>query len=252
MKRTKRLSQGFTIVELMIALAVFSIILVIVLAAVMQISRMFYKGVTTSQTQSTTRTLIDILASSVQTSVEEPLLYQKDNPQTVINDSLSSTLSLTGAPQLFCIGNNRYLVQLNKQVSTRGGINQQKSAFLTDRVSSPISDECSPSKYSVAQLEDRLKGDSTVLMSDAKDLLGQNMRIVELSVSKVPLGGTASSIWSIGAKIVYGDQDLLGLFDGSTLDPAVVNSQIVCKGSEVGAEFCSVSKLETTVERRVR
>lgn len=83
----KRTAAGFTIVELMIALAVFSVLLILVLAAITQMTRMYYKGVITARTQQSTRELIDRVAQQVQFSSDQPVV-DAANKQVCIDGQL--------------------------------------------------------------------------------------------------------------------------------------------------------------------
>lgn len=66
MSQTKQ--SGFTIVELMIATAVFSVILLVVTSGIMSFSRSYMKGVYKTRTQETTRTAMADISQSLQFS----------------------------------------------------------------------------------------------------------------------------------------------------------------------------------------
>jgi prepilin-type N-terminal cleavage/methylation domain len=97
---TKR-EQGFTILELMIATMVFSVVLLLVTAGILQVSRVYYKGLTESTTQSTARNIIDTLAQAIQFSGAEVTETHNVNP---------------GKDDSFCIGNKQYSYRLGSQV----------------------------------------------------------------------------------------------------------------------------------------
>ena len=65
MKIVNNRSRGFTIIELMIATTVFSVILLIATMALIQIGRIYYKGVLSSKTQNVARGIIDEVANSI-------------------------------------------------------------------------------------------------------------------------------------------------------------------------------------------
>ena len=66
---TKKLdAKGFTIVELLIATLVFSTVLLVVTIGIIQITRVYYKGITESSTQNTARTLMDTITQAIQFS----------------------------------------------------------------------------------------------------------------------------------------------------------------------------------------
>ena len=58
--------KGFTIVELMIAITVFSLVLIVILSGVLGFTRAYYKGINSSATQSAARTAMNAMAQAVQ------------------------------------------------------------------------------------------------------------------------------------------------------------------------------------------
>ncbi len=66
MKKTDVHERGFTIVELMIATLVFSVILTVVTMGVISFSNRYYKGVHASTTQNTTRNIMDTITQAIQ------------------------------------------------------------------------------------------------------------------------------------------------------------------------------------------
>ncbi|MEI6480789.1 MAG: prepilin-type N-terminal cleavage/methylation domain-containing protein [Candidatus Saccharibacteria bacterium] len=80
-------------------------------------------------------------------------------------------------------------------------------------------------------------GPCTALAS-GKELLGDNMRLTEFSVTQYPANVSVPDYYIIKLNIVYGDTNL-----ADSTDPNV------CKGG-VGSQFCASAHLETTVRRR--
>src|SRR5665647_2275439 len=58
--------KGFTIVELLIATAVFSVVLLLCATAIVQVGRMFYKGTIVNNTQTVSRSVINDISQAVQ------------------------------------------------------------------------------------------------------------------------------------------------------------------------------------------
>jgi prepilin-type N-terminal cleavage/methylation domain-containing protein len=58
--------RGFTIIELMVATLVFSVILTVITLGVMTFTNSYYRGVNDSTTQNTTRTIIDTISQAIQ------------------------------------------------------------------------------------------------------------------------------------------------------------------------------------------
>ena len=65
MKRI-RTQAGFTIIELLISTVIFSLVLLVITAAITQFGRIYYKGVVSSQTQSVTRNIMSSIAQDIQ------------------------------------------------------------------------------------------------------------------------------------------------------------------------------------------
>lgn len=69
----KHSQTGFTIVELLIATIVFSVVLLVCAMGLIQITRTYYKGVTTTKTQEAARAILDEVAAAVMFSGAEPM-----------------------------------------------------------------------------------------------------------------------------------------------------------------------------------
>lgn len=96
--------SGFTIVELMLAMTVFSVMLVAAAAGLIQVGRMYYKSVISTRTQDTTRLVIDEISRSIQFSGEAPRITidGDDNVEAV------------------CIGSDRYTPNIGEQAGVSG------------------------------------------------------------------------------------------------------------------------------------
>jgi prepilin-type N-terminal cleavage/methylation domain-containing protein len=150
-KRVSRIglnAKGFTIVELLVSTVVFAVLLLIISIAVIQFSRVYYKGVTENNTQDTTRSIMDSIAQAIQFS------------GGTISDSPTPTF---GVSQAFCVGNQQYSYVLGKQL-VDGGAHATLVRDLAGCTSS-----------SAPSLTD----------ASGKELLSPNMRLVKLSVKNV-------------------------------------------------------------------
>ncbi len=85
-------SQGFTIIELLIATVVFSVVLLIASTAIIGLSRQFYKGLNKSKTQEVARSISEEIAKNIQ--------YSKVAPMTLPGGPAGTTT--------WCIANTRY------------------------------------------------------------------------------------------------------------------------------------------------
>jgi prepilin-type N-terminal cleavage/methylation domain-containing protein len=100
-RTTAKLSAGFTVIELLIATAVFSLVLLVFLSAFLRISQLFYKGVNLSNTQEAARKIVQNISNDIQ-------FYK--TPPTFGG----------GSPSSICIGSHRYSWELFKQYTPGG------------------------------------------------------------------------------------------------------------------------------------
>ncbi len=171
--RPRRLkSHGFTVVELMIATATFGLVLLVVATAILQLSRVYYKGVTETKVQTTTRTFVDSIAQAIQFS-----------GAPVTNTPAATAGSTTWT---FCVGNQQYAYKLGQQlVDSSPGTNQSTQVLRVRDVPG-----CTSS--------------SPVPATPGRELLAPGMRLSELEVRA--LGGP---YYKVSARVVFGDDDLL-------------------------------------------
>lgn len=154
--------------------------------------------------------------------------------RSVIN-TISSTIQFTaqsrgddgltdvpGVPQATCFGFDRYTYVINSQVDDDTiGIMHDRRTDLAD---------CTP-----IDVDD-----------GGTELLPENTRLLRFDISSIN-----SSTFRVNVKIAYGEGDL---FDPD-LNTAGLNLTQVgdasCRPGIAGSSFCSVSELETTINKRV-
>lgn len=207
----KHSQKGFTVVELMIATAVFALLLTVVLASVTQIGRMYYKGITSARTQEAARTIVERVSQEIQYSGSDGW----NAPQV--------KTSGTGVNAL-CVGNSRFFWVTNR-------VKDANNFGLWTDDSNSGSTACDPS----IALPTAAPG-----AANPRDLLPDGMRIV-----KFTLTNDANGLYTVSLRVVYwtgDDADLdisVGGIPGTT-----------CKGGS-GNTFCSASELTTTVYKRL-
>lgn len=209
-----RKSSGFTVIELLIATAVFSVVLVVVTGGILQISRLYYKGVTSANTQNTARAVTDVIAQAIQ--------FGGGNVVPTTAGAATPT-----SPKVFCIGNQRFTYDLGWQVkdsSPNASKHQALHALVQDSYAGCTSSTTQP--LNVATVSGR-------------ELLSPNMRLSKLTVT--PMGG---NLYRVEVRIVYGDDDLLKA-------PQDGNST-TCVNENAGTQFCAISELSTVVTKRVQ
>jgi Tfp pilus assembly protein PilV len=218
----KRSEQGFTIVEFMIAASVFGVVMVVVAAAVLFISRSYQNSLYASQTQATASNLIDTLAQSVKFS----------------STPITSTSHVSGT-QSYCIGTKQFLYVIGKQVDGPNTATRTRNAVVVRQ-----NNNCA--------LESII---TTQPSGSPQELLGKGMRLAKLTIASSP---SSPSIYTVSARVVYGDDDLLcspsvtnSCESTATMSAAdLARSDVTCRPNN-GSEFCAVSELSSTVYRRL-
>lgn len=165
------MQRGFTIIELLIATLVFSVVTLVITTSVLQFTKQYYRGVVSSTTQSTARGIIDDISRSVQFNSDGIFkLYRGSQVRGI------------------CVGGSkRYNFEPYQQVGgNRHGL---------------VSDTYNGCGTATSPLN--LSGNSNLSTPNARELLGEKMQVAKLSVE--PSG----EMYTINVKIVYGDNDLL-------------------------------------------
>lgn len=111
----KRSQKGFTILELMIATSVFSVVLLLCTFGMMYIGRIYYKGITSSRTQAVARTISEDVVQAVQ--------YGSLSVNTVTMPVVDP-LSVYGRPQEVYVGNRHYMYTLGKVLQAGDSVMQ--------------------------------------------------------------------------------------------------------------------------------
>lgn len=223
---TKR-AAGFTIMELMIATVVFSVVLLLVTAGILQISRVYYKGLTESSTQNTARNIIDTIAQGIQFSGSEVGLTDGTTP---------------GQDYSFCIGNKQYTYRLGSQVMNNPSSSDQSWHAL---VETRISGNGSCSGLAAQSLNQQ-----TV---NGRDLVGQRMRLAKFSIERLA-ADSDDRRYRVTVRVVYGDADLLRSPKNPSfpVEQAAMEPDATCQSVRAGTQFCAVSELSTVVVKRVQ
>lgn len=140
-------SRGFTIIELLIATVSFSLILLIITGAIIQFSRVYYKGVVTSKAQEVARVIAEDMARSAQFSPGSP-----------------SSAGPAGGYSARCFGDKRYNFILDRQL-----MNEVSHVLTVDNELSCTAFNASTGLPPAA--------------SDATEFLGEGMQLLDLTVS---------------------------------------------------------------------
>ena len=209
--RSTKSRQGFTIVELMIATLIFSVLLVMATSAVIFVSRQFHKGVVINRTQEVARTIAEEISRNIQFSEEDPLVQ----------------------PGALCMAGKGYVFKLdNKLVDGTPNPQESNNVFVRykDCMDTSAGSTWPPSTFPNEGFDD-----------PGTELMGKNMRLSKLSITPVSIGG--GSAWNIEVIVAYGDTDLLDVNENGV-------PSAKCR-SGTGSHFCSVSNIKQTVVKRI-
>jgi len=230
MKRIKNLksSDGFTIIELLIATAVLSIVLVMITVIMISIGNLYYKGLNQARIQDNTRAVSDDISQHLKLG---------DNFFQVTNGSAGA----------YCVGSTRYTYVLYRQIDDSPSANQTRHVLWRD--ANPTPGSCPAVLLNLM---------ASTPSAGGTELIGPHSRLTAFSI-------TGTSTYAVKVGEAYGDDDLLcdigypgdctfqgvsahmnQIIAGST-NPT---SDLRCKGS-VGDQFCATSILNTTAVRRL-
>ena len=209
---SKKSSFGFTIVELMIATAVFSVILLMLTFGIIQISRQFTKGVITTDTQTVARNATSSISQA----------FQFDGGQLIdqTRDLTPPYKQTPGKTYWFCIADNMFAFKLGVELGQSSNNNVLVEQQLTGNTCPIVDPFLAP------------------LPGKVTELLSPHMRLSQLNITKITPG-----VYRVAIEVAYGDDDLLS-------NPSDTTGQNTCKG-QTGDQFCATSKLTTIIEQRV-
>ncbi len=234
LKGNKYHNSGFTIIELMIATAVFSVVLLMLVLGVTKISQAYIKGVVYSETQNAAQSIVSDISKNIEFN----------------SGDIGSTIGPTptaGLQFYFCMGERAYFYQLGNEVVGNGVIPGEQQAYH-GLIAEDGDTTCPVPK------PDPSFNSPTTLTSAQQEFLSPNMRLAVLNV--IPVAGL-SNLYEVDVKVVYGSNDLLC---NSSSDPSscsstttmpfgndYIGSGVRCKDG-VGSQFCAVSSLEVYVK----
>lgn len=218
---TRANNKGFTIIELLIATAIFSILLLVLSSALLQIGRIYYKGFTSSLTQETTRSILEDVSQTIQFA-----------PGNITFAPPSGA-----TPGYICIDTRRYTFVLG----------QQRPGTQHVLVADEVSGSCTgPQSF------------AGPLTASSRELLGDKMRLAKFDIAPADI---SNKTYRITIRVAYGDDDLLcsptaptpHCSDNVTMTSSDFNTQrdLECKDIRSGTQFCAISELSTIVERRL-
>lgn len=89
---TRSNQRGFTIIELLIATVIFSVILLVITGAIVQFNKIYYRGVVVNRTNDRARSIVEEIAKDIQ---------------------MSRAGTVSASANTYCVGDRRYTYNLN-------------------------------------------------------------------------------------------------------------------------------------------
>jgi len=217
------LQAGFTIVELLIATLVFSLILLVITYGVLHFTNSYYKGLNTSMTQNAAQSAIDTIVQAVEFS----------ESGTTVSDNTH-----------FCAGTKMFVYDAGKAFAGGTPAAGNRGLYMMDANSS-CTDPGGATGGTELLGKNMRVADIKVSKSNAADISDPN----------IP--------WQISLRIAYGDSDLLcsahlnsspggcNAGDASMASSAAFAADDMRCKSTVGAQFCSVATLTAVAQQRI-
>lgn len=211
--------KGFTIVELLLASTIFSMVMMVALSGFINIGRTFYKGINVTQTQQTARAVLESASRDISTS-------------SVV--SSTKTVASGDNRKYVCIGNTRYTFILSRQVD--------------------LADHDTTSKFGL--LRDKLPGDtacgnpfdatSPAPFNNPEELLNNKMRLNSFCVT--PASQTSfGKLYGLKVDLVLGDDGVLNQADNPSASSCSASRLYLCNTSLNYSQHCYRAELGTTV-----
>lgn len=209
--------HGFTILELLIASGVFSVILLVVAVGVTRFTAQYYKGITESKVQAATRQIMADIGQAIQFSSE---------PVSFVDPDASGVGGV-------CFGNTVYGYAIGRQVTDTAP--NAGNPWYQGYHGLVVMKNGTCARAAIAAVLN-----AQTLPAGARELLGRHMRLSALDHQQ------NGHLYTIRIRVIYGDYDLLSPAVTGSTDWAMENCT-----SGADTQFCGVSDLQTTVERRL-
>lgn len=219
---SKNSQKGFTIIELMVAIIVFSAVLMLCAYAILHVGRMYHKGTLVNAVQDASRRLGDDVVQAIQFGAGSNSIAFIRNPATTQTFGVAPNTVEVNA---ICIGEIRYSYAVNGAKN----INGVRNVAWKDRVSADYA-ECAP--QDLTQQTPSVNGE---------DMLGDTMRIPVFEVVEI---GTASLQRTIRVRLVIAYGRDTGLFEPT---PPFQ----ICRGVNASGQFCATANYETLATKRL-
>jgi prepilin-type N-terminal cleavage/methylation domain-containing protein len=211
--------NGFTIIELMIATAVLSTILLLVTTILISIGSLYEKGVNQTLVSDDARTIADDVTQSLQFN---------DTPPVQVNGGASTFA--------YCINTTRYTYILDNTIDT----NSYQHILWRDTL--PANTACSTVNLQL-----------TTPSSNGTELISPGSMLTYFCIDGVTASDNPEPVCPVGGSSLPGNSPFVvsvGVAHGLTTDLNLAGLSSTCKG-RIGEQFCATSSLTTTVAQRI-
>jgi prepilin-type N-terminal cleavage/methylation domain-containing protein len=242
-------NRGFTIIELMIALSVLSIILVMSSVILINIGAIYSKGVNIASLQNANRNIVADISQAIQFGGTAPKACGTPAPL----DFSSCYTDVNAGVYSFCIDTTRYSFVMNRALGDDSGDPNSvppKGAVSTQHVlwrdtMKSADDPCTPLEI-LTKSDDDLSNDSSSIAGTGYEMAPNHARLTRFYTKVNP----ATGIYSISVWMAHGDSDLVvDNFGKNSTDGLNTPLTPSCKSGS-GSQFCAVSNIDTQVTRR--
>lgn len=219
--------QGFTIIELLVATAVFSLVLMAAVSGFLQIGRLFYKGVVTNRTQVVANQLLASIVADIQDSPASGTI-------AIVNDPPDPSVGYT----YFCAGGARYTLNFDKpldiaNINFTDGFGVLRDELPGNNACAPPCVTGAPSPYdcSAAKYE----------FNNPEELLANNIRLDSLSLGSPVSNPT--QLYNVKVRVVSGDDETVQIDTAQPLSA----SNVVCNSNLQTSQYCSAASVSNVV-----
>lgn len=233
MKQNSVNNKGFTILELVLATVVFSMVLVVLTQTIIRLNGSYYKGVIQTQTLHVAKNITSTLSQQIQTASSADSVFGSvvSSPPSINWNKSAAAANPAGYEGYVCIGNNEYIYQLGGLVvSIPSKYNEAYGSLILQNDST-----CINPGPTISNATNNL-GASLSSTGNVLSLVPTNMRLLKFNVTLV---SNTKNLYKIDVKVAYGDDSN---FDNN---PADANYQ-KCYSSSY---YCSVIELVTYVDK---
>ncbi len=211
--KAARKESGFTIVELLIATAVFSVVLLMMTFGILQVTNTFFKGDNEANTQRVATSVLDAISQGIE-----------------FNGGSAAIVGNT-----VCIGSQQFSFWQGTELeqTVNGPKHQGLSSFVENTTG------CNGTRSATGR----------ELLTDNMRLSKLTITCISSAALCAPGGDNPGALYQVEVRIVYGDDDLL--YSPSGASPAATASDAACNGKLIGEQFCAVSDISTIVSERI-